>query len=305
MKIKSLIAIIVAGVSFASCQTKPKTAKTPNGTVVNFIKKGNGAVANDSLVSLLNLKYSTDKGHVIFETKPDMPQPIKITTTMPNTDNEVMRSLSLLSVGDSASFEITADEFFTKLLMGAPRPDSIAAESKIKFDVGYVDQMTEQAYFESMKKKQQEAAAKQLKIDDEVIEKYLATNNINAKKTESGLRYVITQEGNGEKPATGQMVKVHYAGKLLDGQLFDTSIESVAKANNSYQAGRDYSTPFEFALGQGQVIKGWDEGIALLSKGAKATLYVPSPLGYGGRSAGPMIKPNSILVFDVELVDFQ
>ena len=141
-------------------------------------------------------------------------------------------------------------------------------------------------------------------IDKEVLDTYLAENGIEATSTESGLRYVITEQGSGPQPSTGQMVQVNYAGWVLNGAYFDTSIESVARENDIFREGRTYE-PFSFAIGQGRVIKGWDEGIALLNVGSKATLYIPSPLGYGNRGSGPVIKPNSILVFDVELVGIQ
>lgn len=135
------------------------------------------------------------------------------------------------------------------------------------------------------------------------IDDYLAKNKITAKRTASGLTYVITKAGSGAKPKLGQQVNVHYAGKLLNGKLFDTSIESVAKKNNTYNPNRKY-VPFSFFLGARRVIAGWDEGIALLNKGAKATLYIPSYLGYGIRGTNS-IPPNAVLIFDVELVDFK
>ena len=109
-------------------------------------------------------------------------------------------------------------------------------------------------------------------------------------KTESGLEYEITQEGTGDAPKRGQNVRVHYTGKLLDGTVFDSS--------------HNRGQPIAFPLGMGAVIKGWDEGIALLNKGAKATLTIPPELGYGARGAGGAIPPNATLIFDVELVSF-
>ncbi len=109
--------------------------------------------------------------------------------------------------------------------------------------------------------------------------------------TASGLEYVITNPGTGENPKPGQTVSVHYVGKLTDGTEFD----------NSYKRGE----PIQFVLGKGMVIQGWDEGIALLNKGAKGTLTIPPALGYGSRGAGGVIPPNATLVFDVELVDFK
>ncbi|WP_139959486.1 peptidylprolyl isomerase [Flavicella sediminum] len=107
-------------------------------------------------------------------------------------------------------------------------------------------------------------------------------------ETESGLRYKIIQEGNGTKATKGAGVSVHYKGQLLDGTVFDSSYKR--------------KQPIDFTIGVGQVIKGWDEGIQLLTVGAKARLVIPSSLGYGAAGAGGVIPPNATLIFDVELV---
>ncbi len=129
----------------------------------------------------------------------------------------------------------------------------------------------------------------QLSVDTEIINDYLNENGLTADSTAEGLRYVITQAGDGNFPATGNSVTVNYTGKFLNSNVFDSNT----------------SGGFSFALGQGRVIPGWDIGIALLSKGAKATLYIPSGLAYGTRGAGGSIGPNEVLIFDVELVDFR
>jgi FKBP-type peptidyl-prolyl cis-trans isomerase len=109
-------------------------------------------------------------------------------------------------------------------------------------------------------------------------------------KTSSGLLYKFEKENNSEKPVSGNKVKVHYKGMLLDGTVFDSSYKR--------------NQPIEFTLGIGQVIKGWDEGISLLGLGDKATFIIPSELAYGQSGAGGVIPPNATLVFDVELVEF-
>lgn len=106
--------------------------------------------------------------------------------------------------------------------------------------------------------------------------------------TPSGLKVEILQEGNGPLPKPGQTVSVHYVGTLQDGKKFDSS--------------RDRGTPITFALGKGQVIRGWDEGLALMKVGSRARLTIPPELGYGVRGAGNVIPPNATLFFDVELV---
>jgi peptidylprolyl isomerase len=129
----------------------------------------------------------------------------------------------------------------------------------------------------------------------------LATTSVHAQKkkemakeesitTASGLKVLVTQKTKGAQPKVGDKVTVHYTGKLTNDSVFDSSVKR--------------GQPFSFKLGAGQVIKGWDEGIALMHKGEKATLTIPSTLGYGERGYPPIIPQNATLVFDVELLDF-
>ncbi len=106
--------------------------------------------------------------------------------------------------------------------------------------------------------------------------------------TDSGLKYEVIAEGDGAAPKAGNRVFVHYVGTLEDGTKFDSS--------------RDRGRPFDFTIGQGQVIKGWDEGVGDMKVGDRRKLIIPPELGYGARGAGGVIPPNATLIFDVELL---
>jgi peptidylprolyl isomerase len=107
--------------------------------------------------------------------------------------------------------------------------------------------------------------------------------------TTSGLEYIDVKVGTGPSPQTGQTAVVHYTGWLADGKKFDSS--------------KDRGKPFEFRVGRGQVIKGWDEGVATMKVGGVRKLTIPPALGYGAAGAGGVIPPNATLTFEVELLD--
>ena len=142
---------------------------------------------------------------------------------------------------------------------------------------------TQPVNFEAPKKAEDPAAAFISKLKKDHPGKKLVT-------TASGLRYVVLKDGAGAKPGKGKAIKAHYTGTFLNGKKFDSS--------------RDRGQTFNFTVGIGQVIKGWDEALADMKKGEQRILIVPPNLAYGERGAGGVIPPNATLVFDVELVDF-
>ena len=139
--------------------------------------------------------------------------------------------------------------------------------------------------FRTFEGSREKRIAEQKRLAEEALEKLAAGFD----KTESGLRYKMIQKGSGKQAEKGKQVSVHYQGSLENGQVFDSSYKR--------------KQPIDFQLGVGQVISGWDEGIALLQVGDKARFVIPSHLGYGSRGAGGVIPPNATLIFDVELMD--
>lgn len=142
-------------------------------------------------------------------------------------------------------------------------------------------------YFTALEEKQRAAAAEMGKVNEEAGRKFLDENGkrVEVSTTASGLQYEVLKEGTGLQPTAADQVTVHYTGKLIDGTVFDSSVERGEPAT----------------FGVTQVIPGWVEALQLMKEGAKYRLFIPSQLAYGPNGAGP-IAPNSTLIFDVELI---
>ena len=145
-----------------------------------------------------------------------------------------------------------------------------------------------QVYFEALDAEQKAAAAKMGEVNEAAGKKFLEENGKRKEVniTSSGLQYEVLNEGSGKQPSRGDQVTVHYTGKLIDGTVFDSSVERGEPAT----------------FGVTQVIPGWVEALQLMKEGAKWRLYIPSNLAYGPNGAGGVIGPNATLIFDVELI---
>lgn len=304
---KSLLAILVLmlGASFmSSCQKKTKVTEK-DGIEYTYIKEGTESAPNGSFL-LYNLEITTATDSVIYSTaEQPFPGYLMANDSLPPT-NGMDEIFLTLKKGDSIQFESTA-----KVIFGENFPPFMKEADVVKVKLGafeIMDQAAIEAFFnstmEAEDKKRAERAVGMVAEEGKTIEAYIQEKGLTASKTESGLYYVIEQEGTGEATTPGTTMYVNYAGYLLDGTLFDTSIPEIAKANNMFDEQRPYEA-LPVNVGMGQVIPGWDEGLMLLKKGSKGKFIIPSPLGYGENGAGAMIPPNSILVFDVEVTDVQ
>ncbi|MCB9290358.1 MAG: FKBP-type peptidyl-prolyl cis-trans isomerase [Lewinellaceae bacterium] len=192
----------------------------------------------------------------------------------------VLKALAMMGAGDSATLILNIDTLPQK-------PQGFENAKEMFYDIAVTDVVTEDAYQAG---KEKERAAGLGPVVQGLVEEYKPGVPAGPlRKTNSGLEYLILEKGTGLQPQPGQEVKVHYKGVLLDGKTFDSS----------FARGK----PISFILGKGQVIKGWDEGIALLRQGDKAILAIPPGLGYGQRGAPPTIPPDADLIFYVWLVE--
>ncbi len=280
-KIALMLLAVVFAFNFTAC-SKYKGFKQDKESGIYYkfyvINKDSAQAQTGDVVSLfyqLSLKDSV--------LVPSMPIQEMIQESLYQGD--VYSALRMMHVGDSATFILDADTFFH--YMGGTNPFD---EKELYFTFKMTELMPK-AEFEAMMKEQEaqyQVMIEQAKAkEDSIMTKYIADKKIKVAPTASGLYYIQKVAGKGAQAESGKKVSVHYTGKLLDGTVFDSSVER--------------GEPIEFVLGQGQVIPGWDEGIAMMKEGGKATLIIPSNLAYGERG-NQVIPPCSTLLFDVELV---
>lgn len=274
--------------AFQSCGKYPGFKKNESGFYVKYHETNKeGAQLAAEKIATLNIRYHTEidgKDSVMFESS-KQPRAFELVLTAPQYKGDIYEALATLREGDSVTFMINAKDFLMKTAGFPELPKGIDSTSWMYFDIGVIKVQTREEMEKAMKEKNKVQEAEESKQ----LQEYLTKNNITTAPQPSGLIYIETAKGTGPQAVAGKMVKVKYAGRLLNGTEFDSSEKH----------GGD---PYEFPLGQSKVIKGWDEGIALMKKGGKATLIIPSNMAYGPQDKG-MIPPFSTLVFDVELVD--
>lgn len=268
------------------CSNAPKGYQaTDNGLYYRLFTNNGGE--NPQIGDLLELTMScsvNDTVVILPLTKNIIPM------AEPSFWSDFVEGFSMMHKGDSASFIVDIDSSFVNLFGYNTLPPQFSSTDIMRFEVRLDDFYPESEFrFRMIENIKKNYPAETEKAVSE-LNAYLEKNGVVAQPTSTGLYYVKTQDGTGEKPSKGSTVKAHYTGYLLDGTVFDTSIER--------------GEPIEFVLGVGQVIPGWDEGIAMMSKGEKAVLYIPYYLAYGDRDLG-VIPPFSNLVFEVELIDFK
>ncbi len=268
---------LLVGVLFSACQTEFK--QDASGLQYRFLQdqKAADAVAVGDIL-LLHYQVTTTEGKVLEEVKQ-----FKIQLAEPAYQGGAIEDgLKLMHAGDSALFLLKAADYFEKTRHIAI-PEGLAPEDDVHFYVKLL-QVTPRAAYEKEKEIEQQSYEMQEEYE---LQRYLKENGISQEPSLSGLYIIHINKGKGSYPTPGKKVTVHYTGSFLNGEIFDSSVE------------RD--EPFVFTLGVGEVIPGWDEGLAQLHVGEKAQLIIPSHLAYGTERVGP-IPPYSTLIFDVEVL---
>lgn len=284
----------IASIAAFAQTPMPKTIKpelafksTADGLQYNIVKDAPGT-NKPKIGDHIEIHINTHVGDsMLYDSrKLNDNKPVPLQLMPPSFKGDLTEGFMMMTPGDSAVFRVAIDSIVKS---GQQMLPWMKPGDMIQYEVVMVSVKTTEA----LKKEQEEKSAKQKDADEKLLKEYLKKNKITATRTASGLYYKINTPGSGDNAKVGQQVTVNYTGKTMDGNTFDSNVDPAFS----------HVQPFSFELGRGMVIRGWDEGVALLKKGGKATLYIPSGLAYGERSPSPKIPANAILIFDVEVTD--
>jgi FKBP-type peptidyl-prolyl cis-trans isomerase FkpA len=305
MKKSILVLGLASAFLFGACQQSLKTGE--GGLKYQIIKDAGNDKAQPGDMLSISVVIKSDRDSILNDTYAiGLPQIVNIAAdSLPGLypgDHNTM--FSMLGEGDSAVFHLNLDTMAVKT--GQPKPDFV--DQYVIFNVKVnkhfkKGNLTDSALYAEINTYFDGEINKLKEGEESKIETYVKSIKSTPEKTSSGLQYVITEKGTGAMPKPTDSVVVHYTGYLTSGKVFDTSLQDVAQKNGIVNPMRVYE-PAKFAIGVGQVIPGWDEGLLLMPSGSKFKLIIPSKLAYGeqGDMRG-QIPPHSPLVFDIELID--
>lgn len=215
-------------------------------------------------------------------------KPVVLPIGEPKFSGDIVAGFTLLSAGDSAVIRVSVDSL-RKNFTEQPMPPFAKDGDYFIYEVSVLSVRNK----EEVDREAQQSAGRQAQADELLLMEYFTKNRLQPTKAQAGFYYTIQQEGTGELLNTGKEASVNYTGKLLDGTVFDSNIDP--KFN--------HVESFDVQVGAGAVIPGMDEGLKVMKKGTKATLYIPSGLAYGSSSPTAGIPSNSIMIFEMEITD--
>lgn len=268
-------------------ENQSKIIQKPSGLILLEEKAGKGSFPNQGDVLKLNFSVGTIDGQMLFSTF-DRNEPMDVTFGEQFDTPGFDEGIGYIKKGGRSKLIVPSNLAFDSMGRG----QIVAPYTTLVYDIEVLNiRSKEEVARENEQKVKEESAkaekAKQAEADK--ISSYLKLNGITVQPVASGLYYVEIEAGTGAQAAAGKEVNVHYTLYNIEGKKLQSSL--------------DAGQPFKFTLGQGQVIQGWDEGIAMMKAGGKAKLILPSSLAYGATQRGEDIPPYSPLVFEVQLID--
>jgi len=277
-----LFILFISVTVFYSCNSNEFT-RTDNDIYYKFIIENNDS-AKVKVDDILKLKliYTNEKGDVIFDSR-ELGKDYKMVLKKPNYIGSIDEAIAMMHIGDSAIFKVDATDFY-KLSRGYKTlPEEVKLGGKLVFYVkilGVADNL-------QVQKEKEKLAVNQQKLEEDMLKDFIQKENITVKPTSSGLYYITLDKGNGKKPKKGDKLIIHYTGKFINGEIFDSSLKR--------------GKPLTYTFGEKGFIAGWEEGVSYMSEGETAKLIIPSHLAYGDKKTGP-IPAYSTLIFEIELL---
>ena len=300
---KKMVFLLMCFVSVSAfSQIKDGFTKSENGVLYKVEKANpNGKAVKDGDIVVCNYKIMFGDS-LIFDNFNNPPIPtFRVSQQNRGFQGDMIDGLELMKEGEIFTFAFLSDS-----LSKIQRMPAFVKNGDYGYYTVAISKLMSEEEFQA---EQERMMAEQKKITDslqaiemQVLVDYVRNNGFSDIAT-NGVYYKTTQEGNGTKPAQDKKVKVHYVGKFLDGRVFDTSVESVAKESGKYDAMRKYE-PLEFTIGKRQMIAGFEEAVKMMSEGEKGVVVIPSKLAYGARQRGE-IPAFSTLIFELELVEVE
>jgi FKBP-type peptidyl-prolyl cis-trans isomerase len=282
---KLMIALVALAALGTACSKHPGFKKNNQGFYYKFhvVNKSETQPQMGDIVDMTFGMFTKDT--VFYENAPLQEKIIE--SLYPG---DIFAAIQIMHLGDSATFILNGDDFFNNFWNQEFPRDCKDLYFNLKLNSILPKEEYETMQAERMQ--QYEAMIEGFRVsEDSLIHDYVLRNHIKVAPTEDGIYFIKTFSGKGKPISTGSTVSVHYTGKLIDGSVFDSSL--------------DYGTPFDVTVGQGQVIVGWEKALLFMRGGDKVTVLIPSKLAYGSRGADYVIPPYTPLIFDMEIVSVE
>ena len=294
--------MLVAGATMlAACANREGFKRTDNGLYYKFerqnpdglqLKEGD-VMVGEMTIRLDSTILYTNKGNVgrIAESQP----------VTQNFEIKIGEGLLMMHVGDVATFAMDADtaaKYVQREFMPAGYKEGTG--QKFYYEINLQDIITRDEVAQERANIEAAMEERRMSEPDDIAE-YIEANKITAQPSANGLYVIVKKRGNGPKVAMGKEVSMNYTGRLLDGTIFDTSVESDARSGGIYDARAPYK-PITYVVGRDKLIDGWEQGVMGQAEGTVLQLVIPSALAYGPRQKGKTILPYSPLTFDIEIV---
>jgi len=269
-----------------SCTPESKFTTATNGLQFFFETRNDGIKPKVQDVIELEMKILAPNKTVLFSSK-SVSKSFKMKLNEPSHEGGSFEdALSMMNIGEKASFLIDAEKFY-KHTRKQELPAILKKGDLVEFEIKLIKVVTQAELDAELKQVEKE----KFKNEQKALNEFLTKQNISGSPTKSGLYIRTLKKGKGKKPVKGNVVYVHYTGKLIDGNPFDSSI--------------DRGVPFKFEVGAGKVISAWEEAILTMEIGEKVLVISPSNLAYGNAGYGKIIPPFSTLVFEIKLLSIE